>query len=285
MELPTTLILSPGGVKGFLHLGALSVLDDKGILNNINRYVGISIGAVISLLLILGYNVIDILYHSMDFPDIFEDYMKISNIEKIVELTKETFKNGGVVPIEKVEEHLSEKVIHKFGTVVSLKELYDQTKIDFVCVALNITKDHTEYISWLNYPEMSCVEAVMLSMNIPLVFHKMKYNNQLFVDGALGNPLPIDVYPDNTLALYIESNFDDIDTSVWSYLFKVLTCAITQITKKNISEKSDGTVVIRLMSIIKSTLGTGLSVADKLSLYYHGYNLANKFFQEKNPYK
>ena len=55
-----TLILGPGGVKGFLELGSLYCLERKGELNGIKTYIGVSIGSLISLLLTSNFKVLDI---------------------------------------------------------------------------------------------------------------------------------------------------------------------------------------------------------------------------------
>ena len=51
----TILVISGGGIKGFVALGALQKLYDTKKLININKYCGTSVGAIISLLLIIGY--------------------------------------------------------------------------------------------------------------------------------------------------------------------------------------------------------------------------------------
>ena len=50
----TKLILSGGGIKGIAHIGALSVYDERNMLNSIDTYCGSSIGALICSLLVAG---------------------------------------------------------------------------------------------------------------------------------------------------------------------------------------------------------------------------------------
>jgi hypothetical protein len=95
----------------------------------------------------------------------------------------------------------------------------------------------------------------------------------LYVDGALGNPLPLDLYQDkNVLAFYIENVYSDLDDSYQSYILKILTCSITQLTLKNLNLKGK---VIRLHTETKNTLGNGLNVKDKLDMFYKGYEIAS----------
>jgi len=55
----TTLCFSGGGIKGFSFLGALEGLIEKKIINlsEIRCFVGTSIGAMLSFLLILGWEI------------------------------------------------------------------------------------------------------------------------------------------------------------------------------------------------------------------------------------
>jgi hypothetical protein len=123
------------------------------------------------------------------------------------------------------------------------------------------------------HPDLCCVDAALMSMNIPLIFHKINYKGHLYVDGALGNPLPLDLYQDkNVLAFYIENVYSDLDDSYQSYILKILTCSITQLTLKNLNLKGK---VIRLHTETKNTLGNGLNVKDKLDMFYKGYEIAS----------
>lgn len=52
---PTTLVLSSGGVRGVAHAGALAALAEAGWLGRVRTFVGSSAGAIVGMLLVLGY--------------------------------------------------------------------------------------------------------------------------------------------------------------------------------------------------------------------------------------
>lgn len=54
------LVFEGGGVKGIAYGGALKVLQEMGILGNIERVGGTSAGALNATLLALGYSVQDV---------------------------------------------------------------------------------------------------------------------------------------------------------------------------------------------------------------------------------
>ncbi len=68
---PETLIVGSGGTKGFLFIGALEVFNEKGILKNVKKYVGVSVGSIISLYMILGFTTLEILNKAIDL-DLFK---------------------------------------------------------------------------------------------------------------------------------------------------------------------------------------------------------------------
>ena len=49
------LVMEGAGVKGFAYAGALQVLDSMGILKDIQRVAGTSVGAIQGTLLAVGY--------------------------------------------------------------------------------------------------------------------------------------------------------------------------------------------------------------------------------------
>ena len=54
------LVFEGGGVKGISYVGAMEILNDKGILQNIERVAGTSAGAMVAVLVGLGYTAKDI---------------------------------------------------------------------------------------------------------------------------------------------------------------------------------------------------------------------------------
>jgi predicted patatin/cPLA2 family phospholipase len=275
---PTTLVLGPGGIKGFLILGALDVLYKYDILENVKRYVGVSIGSVISLLLVCGYTVSEIFQIALDMPNLFEDFMMISQIKEFMKLLKDSVESGGLLSSDIIRDLIEEKVIDKYGFVMTLKQLYEATGDEYVSVALNVTTDTTMYFSYKTHPDMSCVEAAMLSINIPLIFKKKRYKNEIYFDGAFGDPYPINRYPnEEVLGLYIESICTDFDESAYTYMFKVATCSITQMNMRNRELAGDNVKNLKLSTMSKDTIGSTLNNQDKRDMYQRGYTLASEF--------
>lgn len=195
---PRVLVIGPGGFKGLKALGFLSPIEDFGLLQYTDTYCGVSVGAIISLLIVAGYQIREIVGEAATL-DIFKDMENIS--------VKSIMENKGLLSNEPVKRKLTQLILNKFGTVPTLHSLYLQTGKAFVAVTLNATDEECEIMGPFTHPNVSCVDATMFSMNIPFVFYQLIYRGKTYADGALGNPYPIDYFDDghtNILGIYMK---------------------------------------------------------------------------------
>ena len=45
--------------------------------------------------------------------------------------------------------------------------------------------NRTEYLSYLNHPNMQCLIALRMSCNLPIIFSQFKYLNCYYLDGGM----------------------------------------------------------------------------------------------------
>ena len=76
---------------------------------------------------------------------------------------------------------------------LSLKELFDYSKVKLTVKVFNATKKQLEYISYQTDPELSISKLAQMTTAIPGFFKPVKYNNYLYVDGGLRGHFPIEV--------------------------------------------------------------------------------------------
>lgn len=184
------LIVGPGGNKGFAYLGQLSYLEKEGLLKNIKKYVGVSVGSIITLLMVCGYSILEILDqgHRTDLLDM-ENVLSIQDmLMKKAIFSQRTF-----------EEKLDKLVIEKFGKVLSLKDIYEITGKEYVTVTTDLTSTVPKpvFLSHKTFPDMSCVQATLMSSNMPLVFTTYNHLGREYSDGGLTNPYPIDYFDES----------------------------------------------------------------------------------------
>ena len=274
---PVILVIGPGGIKGFLELDALAGLERAGMLVDVKTFVGVSVGAIIRLLLIVGYTVMDIIVEAAD-TNIFEDFSSVS--------LKDMKENIGLVSSAPIKRKLVRNVMEKFGYVPTLQQLYHATGLELVCVTANLDKEIPEYMSRETEPNISCVDAVMYSMNIPIIFYKLKYKGCVYVDGALANPYPVDYCDDgrtNILGIYVEStkktDQEPPHSTPTMYVHKCIQFTMGQLRDRIIQACSEKCKHLRLHSSIVDSTGLTIDAHLKADMILDGYEHTRKFLE------
>eukprot|EP01066_Platyproteum_vivax_P006519 Platyproteum_vivax@DN2301_c0_g1_i1.p1 len=188
------LVCEGGGVKGAAFGGCLQVFEEMGILRNITRVAGTSVGAITACLLAVGYQANDVtkIINTTDFSQ-FEDapccvcsilrtygYYKGDNFEKwMCNLIKRKTGNAKTTFKDLADE------IRK-GNAKNYREL--------TVLVTNVTKQKYQIFSAETRPNVPIAHACRMSMSVPLFFRAVQMSGDYFVDGGLAYVYPIDVY-------------------------------------------------------------------------------------------
>lgn len=271
--LPDALVLGPGGMKGYTILGSLLLLEEKGCLKKIRHVVGCSIGSLIGLLWIIGYSVKEIFEEALRM-DIFKDIAHFS--------LSQTTDYVGIFSNDAPKDFLTRLVKGKCGGVIpTLDGIYKMFGIELETVSVNLSKGITVYFNKIEHPKLSCVDAVLLSINIPLLFYKITYDGDLYVDGGIGDPYPIKRVDDGkriVLGFYIKE-VKNIDHNAIDYIYFIFQYPIDelyQIKKKQASDK-----VIHLLLECETIDMTGITYSprDISKMFVCGYCRASKLVE------
>jgi predicted acylesterase/phospholipase RssA len=167
-------VLAGGGLKGFGILGGIQyIIDSKKIdLKKIHYYAGTSLGAVICYFLAIGYNPIDIIIYCIT-NEVF-DIQEIKSIESILS-------GQGMYDFSVFTDHFKKMTLAKLDHIPTLLQLYKQMNKTLFTCTYNITSKKKEYISYHNYPDMSCIDAITLSASLPFIFNDCIYNENYFI--------------------------------------------------------------------------------------------------------
>jgi len=198
-----TLILSGGGPSGIAYFGILDSLFKNGILKEdlegIKEILTTSIGILPSFCLLLGLSM-DIgkeIVFGYDIAKMLD--LEAINIDDIL-VDFGLFKTDGIANIFKsILKNLKE-----VGDM-TLKELFDISKIKLTVKVFNATQKQVKYISYETDPELSIVTLAEMTTAIPFFFKPVKYKNYLYVDGGLRGHFPIEeCESDNYLGIFIK---------------------------------------------------------------------------------
>ena len=293
--IPRVSVIGPGGAKGMKILGFLSCIEYNGFLKYVDTYCGVSVGAIISLLIICGYEIREIIGQAIKL-DLFKEIDSL-NFESIIE-------NKGLISNEPLRKKLTQLVIDKFGNVPTLYNLYMMTGISYVSVTLNATDEECCMMGPFNYPNVSCVDATMFSINIPFIFYQLIYQGKTYVDGALGNPYPVDYFDDgetNILGIYVKTCNNNNTPVVLPHLpgmivqkieeqpkslpmglysFKIIHSPMDQRRNSIIHKSSSRCRHICLETRNVNTFGYKLAEDNKVHMLVEGYNDAREFLHQ-----
>ncbi len=82
-------------------------------------------------------------------------------------------RGNGALSFNIIQEQLELMTINKLGYLPSLYDIYNKFGITFICVTYNLTQNKTEHLSYKNYPNLSCIQAIKMSSNFPIIFEIM----------------------------------------------------------------------------------------------------------------
>jgi len=268
-------VLSGGGTKGLLTLGALQYYYEKGnyVMDNVKTYCGTSIGAVISLLLICGYPPLDI------FTEIYktDNFFEIPENVQVTDLVH----NMGILPIESFTKKIKDMIENKFGFVPTLAELKERTGKTLRVTASNITKMRCEYYSHETHPNLSCLRAVELSSSLPILFQRIRHEGDYITDGGLMDNFPLIHVDDGVskiLAIAISKEYEDIsfpeDEEFISYFHRLIMLPMWANIEAKLKTYGQNTTLVVIKYKERAVFEINVDDDGKLQLFLLGYQTA-----------
>ncbi|MCF7866004.1 patatin-like phospholipase family protein [Candidatus Woesearchaeota archaeon] len=173
----TGLVLSGGSSRVFAQLGVLKVLYSKGFRPDM--IAGCSVGSLLGTLLASGKSLEEI-----------EKWLFEQNPLRLLDIK---FNRMGLIKGEKFV-----KAILDFSDAKTFEDL----KIPLIVNATNINKGKNEFFSkgLLSNP-------LNASIAIPGIFQPKKIGTELYVDGGVTNPVPVDALKDADYIVAIDVSF------------------------------------------------------------------------------
>ena len=269
-----TLVLSGGGTKGISFIGAIKYLEEKNILNNIKKYVASSIGSVIATFLYLDYTPSEI-YELLNKLDL--NKLQDIDIDSIMSFSNNFGIDNGNNFIKLIKIIIKKKIDNED---ITLLELYNLTNKILIITGTCLNNSNIQYFDYMNTPDIKLYEAIRISTCFPLYFNSCKYNNKVYVDGALTSYYPVSICEeDNFLGILInDTSQDDLEDINDVLIF--IRCLFFVNFKKYKTDLMDKyknrTIVININA---NPLNFNLNSGEKSEYYDKGYTAAEDFFK------
>lgn len=260
-----TLVLSGGGIKGIIHVGALKALEKKGYLRHIKKIYGTSIGSLVAIMHVVGYT-----------PEEMYTIAKTLDVSELKDFSYIRFpKLYGFDSGKKLEELIKTYIQNKgFSTEITMKELYDATGIEVTITTTCVNTSSCIYISHKSNPNIPVWMAVRMSTAIPVYFAPVEYKGLYYVDGGCsGRNYPIHTCKDleQVVGIYIETemkpekNLNSVD-KYYTHMFNMFMRELTAISYAGYNKY---TVIIKLSGYGMTEFD--MSTDKKYALYKKGY--------------
>lgn len=210
----TKLVLSGGGVKLMAFIGALTALNDMGILEHITTIAATSAGAIIAFLLSIGYT-IDELFDVITLLD----FKKLKLLEFHRLLTEFGLDDG------KRMEFLVHSLMaaKNIDINISFRKLYEMTGKTLIMTATCVNDKKIHYFSHKTAPDMSILTALRMTISVPIFFTPVLYKGKYYIDGGCIDNFPIHLFDDNlddVIGIYLDTDRNDATniTNIEEYL-------------------------------------------------------------------
>lgn len=273
-----TLVISGGSMNGLGILGTLQFLKDNNKLEKVENYVGVSVGAIISYLMIIGYTPIEIMIYLCINKKVFEKLSKFDFVNAM--------KGDGAISFSLISDVIERMTVDKLGKVLLIKDLKILFNKNFTCVTYNATKSRQEIINHETSPDLPCLTALRMSSNIPMVFEPYKFGDSYYVDGGLSNNFPVDIgeqVGQRVVAISVKSptTIDIEKADIMEYLNKMLLIVLNEASGYKLKYKRDNTDIIEILSGDKAVKIYEFSIDSKMKLdfFSHGYEWAKNFYK------
>jgi len=159
-KLKIGIVLGGGGARGFVHLGVLTALEEKGIIPNIVS--GVSAGAIIGAFIASGKKPSEI--------------MKLIKDSKFIDYAKLRLPTTGLFSLDNFGKNIEKDLPAR---------RFSDLKLPFYVAVTNLYSGKVEYLN-----EGPLIPAIQASCSIPMLFSPVEINGNLYVDGGLLDNLP-----------------------------------------------------------------------------------------------
>ena len=190
------LVFEGGGVKGIAYVGALQVLENKGILKHIERVGGTSAGAINAVLVGLGYTPAQTLniMNKLDFKRFMDDDLGV--LRDIDRLLNQYGWHKGDFFRKWISKLIKKKTGNPDATFADVQRLKAEKGFrDMYFIGTNISTHFAEVFSHEHTPRICLADAARISMSIPLFFASYRSpRGDVYVDGGLLDNYPVKVF-------------------------------------------------------------------------------------------
>lgn len=314
------LVFKGGGVRGIAYMGAIEVLEELKVLDQIQRVAGTSSGAIAATLVSFRKTSKETrdLFNTLDLKKVPQravngnsrNIILLKNSENYTRL----FEKFGWYSSEYFHQWLKSLIAQQCqgNSKATFADFKKQGFRDLYIVASNISRHRAEVFSAEKTPDVAVADAVRMSMSIPLFFEALRFNGKrigqsgdYFVDGGLFNNYPIHVFDQpeyakgnhlyrdginwETLGLFLfpsklhDTGLVEQPQNLWEFLYLTVRSIYDSHQVSNLAENvadKKRTIEISDCGISATQFDLHPESEEYQILYNSGRNATEKYFRE-----
>jgi len=276
------IVCAGGGVTGFSYYGIIRECHKKGLwhLEDIESMYGTSVGSIFIILLALNYDweILDDFLIKRPWNNVFN-----FNIYSIFE----SFNKKGIFDIKSIRETFLPVFNGKDISIdITMKELFELTKIDIHIYTTEMNKFTIEDISHETHPDWKVVDAVYCSCALPVIFAPFLIENNCYCDGGflMNYPLirciahganPVDIIALNRTSKKKEKPKLDSESTLLDYIIMLLNKLIKNISKYDKMEIKHEFTVERPSVSLYDIYNATTSIEERINLIKLGSEMVS----------
>ncbi len=273
------LVISSGGVKGYLMLGALKELDKHHPVQKFTHYTGASMGSLLSAILAVGCSIeeMEAILVEIEWFDFFD--IKIRHF----------LEEMGFIETSQLQQYFKAVFAYKnLSPTITFQELYEKTGKVLTVAVTNVSKRIGEYHSYKTTPHQSILQSLIMSISIPIVFKPIRYNGSLYCDGAIVNHFPYYYHKDTKkmgICLMDRNLFDEMENipesenPFVSYMIDIMSSMMDEIVRMKMKEKKTKNTIF----IYDQSNAADMKIAkeDKYKMMEKGIIFSKKYYERE----
>lgn len=214
------LVFQGGGVKAYVYHGVLRVLDEQGILSQIERVAGTSAGALQAAMLCFRLSTAETidLYKTVDYarirslrPSQDQDQPRTRPLEAQFERIRSNLDAGnrfihnyGLYSINYLQDWLHHTIAAYCdgNGRATFADFRARGFRDLYTTSVNIIRHQAEIFSYETTPDVPVADAVVMSAAIPFFFEAVQFDGKsigqgdYYIDGGALNNYPLTIFDD-----------------------------------------------------------------------------------------
>ena len=281
------LVISGGGPILVNVLGAIQHLEKEKFVDikNIESIYGTSAGAIIGILICLGFDWETINDYIIKRPwqDVFP--IKVQNIF-------DAYTKKGIFDIKTIEKCFKPLFDAKdISLDINLEDFFKLSKIELHMFSFEINEYNVHDISYLTHPGLSLMTAVQMTCALPVLVTPVCIDDKCFIDGGMSTNYPLNYCiksgknPDEILGFKNkysnEKSCINSDSTILDFLLSFLFKAVFSINTDNTQPNIKYEVVCDVQQLNFNVLRSSLTnIEVRRDLFNSGTETAVKFLYD-----